>query len=361
MSAVRNSKRTNNLELYTYESTGVDIDRADNLVDFISERASQTKRIGNASGIGGFGALFDLAREPFKDPLLVTSTDGVGTKLRLAIDTGIHNTIGVDLVAMCVNDILVHGATPLFFLDYFATGLLSLPDAKQILGGIVDGCKQAQCALIGGETAQMPGMYKGGDYDLAGFVVGAVEREKVLPRKEIRAGATLIGLKSSGLHSNGFSLVRKFLDDRSINLSSACPYDRSYTSLGHALLQPTKIYVQSVLQSLQVEGVVAMAHITGGGITENLPRVLPMNTQAIIDPSSWEHDRPRVYDWLLENGLCMDPNEFYRVFNAGIGMILVVEPSRADRVCSVLRETGETVYVIGQIQHADGAPSVQFV
>jgi phosphoribosylformylglycinamidine cyclo-ligase len=331
---------------YTYKASGVDIDRADNLVSFIAKRARKTARPGNASVIGSFAALFDLKKENFKDPLLVTSTDGVGTKLRIAIEAGKHDTIGIDLVAMCVNDILVHGATPLFFLDYFAMAEISARASQDIIDGIVRGCEQAGCSLVGGETAQMPGMYERGDYDLAGFVVGAVERNKVLPLPNIEPGMRLLGIKSSGLHSNGFSLVRHFINDRGIDLKSKCPFDPSIT-LGEALLEPTRIYVKALLPILAGTEVLGMAHITGGGITENLPRILPSGVAARVSSSAWE--KPPVYNWLITNGLNVEKKELYRVFNMGIGMVLVVNASSASSVATAVRNAGEVVYDIGEI------------
>ena len=325
-----------------YKSSGVDIDAGNELVNRIKPFAKATARLGVASDLGGFGALFDLKKCNFKDPILVSSTDGVGTKLRVAIEVGKHDTIGIDLVAMSVNDLLAQGATPLFFLDYFACSKLDVEVASQVIKGISTGCIQANCALIGGETAEMPGMYEGGDYDLAGFAVGAVERDEILPR-ETKAGDVLIGLKSSGVHSNGYSLARYILQKNNLKFS-----DKSFDSrsIGEVLLEPTKIYVKSCLEAVKTKKVKALAHITGGGLVENLPRVLSKNTTAQIDYKSWA--RPEIFNYLQKLGNVVD-EEMHRTFNCGIGMVLVVENSGVDEVLAILESQGEEAFVIGKL------------
>ncbi|MSP34040.1 MAG: phosphoribosylformylglycinamidine cyclo-ligase, partial [Rickettsiales bacterium] len=292
-----------------YKQSGVDIDAGNELVNRIKPFAKATKRLGVASDLGGFGALFDLKKCNFKDPVLVSSTDGVGTKLKVAIDVNKHDTIGIDLVAMSVNDLLAQGAEPLFFLDYFACSKLSVDQASDVIKGIADGCKLANCALIGGETAEMPGMYKQGDYDLAGFAVGAVERDQILPR-ETKAGDVLLGLKSSGLHSNGYSLARLILEKNNIKFGDKFP--NSEKTVGEILLTPTKIYVKSCLEAIKTGKVKALAHITGGGLTENLPRVLSKNTQPQIDYNSWT--KPEIFSYLQKLGNVAD-EEMHRTFN----------------------------------------------
>ncbi|TCS60376.1 phosphoribosylformylglycinamidine cyclo-ligase [Varunaivibrio sulfuroxidans] len=347
--------------------------------------AASTKRRGVASGLGGFGAMFDLKAAGFKDPILVSGTDGVGTKLKIALYAANHTTIGIDLVAMCVNDLVVQGAEPLFFLDYFATGKLNVDAGRDIISGVAEGCRQAGCALIGGETAEMPGMYGGGEYDLAGFCVGAVERDEILTGDAVRDGDVILGLASSGLHSNGFSLVRKVVKDSILgaDLSSAmeialrdhladkarlgyetpAPFDPERT-LGDALLEPTRIYVKSCLAALKAGraqapeaggAISALAHITGGGLLENIPRVLPEGLGAEIDVTSWR--LPGVFRWLQKAGRIV-PNEMARTFNCGIGMVCVVRPHAADAIAAVLEEHGETVYRIGRVAPTDGAPEV---
>ncbi len=318
-----------------YKQAGVDIDAGNELINRIKPFAKATKRLGADSDLGGFGALFDLKKCNFRDPVLVSSTDGVGTKLKVAIEVGKHDTIGIDLVAMSVNDLVVQGAEPLFFLDYFACSKLEVEVATQVIKGIAHGCKLAGCALIGGETAEMPGMYSGGDYDLAGFAVGAVEREEILPR-ETNAGDVLLGLSSSGLHSNGYSLARYILQQNSIKL----------TEMGEELLTPTKIYVKSCLEAIRSKKVKALSHITGGGLTENLPRVLSKNVTPKINFKSWK--RPEIFDKLQLLGKVTD-EEMQRTFNCGIGMVLVVEKNHAEEVRNILIQAGEEVSVIGEL------------
>ncbi len=318
-----------------YKQAGVDIDAGNELINRIKPFAKATKRLGADSDLGGFGALFDLKKCNFRDPVLVSSTDGVGTKLKVAIEVGKHDTIGIDLVAMSVNDLVVQGAEPLFFLDYFACSKLEVEVATQVIKGIADGCKLAGCALIGGETAEMPGMYSGGDYDLAGFAVGAVERDEILPR-ETNVGDVLLGLSSSGLHSNGYSLARYILQQNSIKL----------TEMGEELLTPTKIYVKSCLEAIRSKKVKALSHITGGGLTENLPRVLSKNVTPKINFKSWK--RPEIFDKLQLLGKVTD-EEMRRTFNCGIGMVLVVEKNHAEEVKNILIQTGEEVSIIGEL------------
>jgi phosphoribosylformylglycinamidine cyclo-ligase len=334
------SRKTSRL---TYRDAGVDIDAGNALVEAIGPLAKGTKRKGVVGAIGGFGGLFDLKSCGFKDPVLVAATDGVGTKLKLAIETGLHEGIGIDLVAMNVNDLVVQGAEPLFFLDYFATGKLDLQVAETVIGSIARGCKEAGCALIGGETAEMPGLYARGDYDLAGFAVGAVERSALLPRKDIDIGDVILALPSSGVHANGFSLVRRVVEQSGLRLSDPAPFARR-KSLGAALLTPTRIYVRQILEAIRGTGVVkALAHITGGGLTENIPRVLPKTLAAEIGLGSFA--LPPVFEWLQrEAGLAQA--EMLRTFNCGIGMILVVAPQDAKRV---LRSLGDEAMEIGVI------------
>ncbi len=331
----------------TYADAGVDIAAGNALVEAIKPLTKSTARAGTDSALGGFGALFDLKAAGFRDPVLVAANDGVGTKLRLAIDSGIHNTVGIDLVAMSVNDLVVQGAEPLFFLDYFATGKLDVGVARQVIAGIAEGCRQAGCALIGGETAEMPGMYRGKDYDLAGFAVGAVEREKILPRADVGAGDIILGLASSGPHSNGYSLIRKLVEMSGLGLGDAAPFAKGQ-SLGEALLTPTRIYVKPVLAALKVSaGIKALAHITGGGFLENIPRVLPKDTVAEIDLA--KVPCPPVFGWLRQIGNLAE-REMLRTFNCGIGMIVVVEANEAKAVAQSLEGSGETVVRLGQIR-----------
>jgi phosphoribosylformylglycinamidine cyclo-ligase len=327
----------------TYRDAGVDIDAGNSLVEAIAPLAARTKRAGALGGIGGFGALFDLKGCGFKDPVLVAATDGVGTKLKLAVETGIHDGIGIDLVAMNVNDIVVQGAEPLFFLDYFATGKLDLAVAKTLIESIAKGCKQAGCALIGGETAEMPGLYAPGDYDLAGFAVGAVERDALLPRTDIAAGDVILALPSSGVHANGFSLVRRVVAETGLEWDDPAPFAPDQ-KLGEALLAPTRIYVRQILETIRRTGAVkALAHITGGGLTDNIPRVLPETLAAEIDLAAL--DLPAVFEWLMTEAR-LDQDEMPRTFNCGIGMIAVAGPGDADRVCKSLGDDAMTVGTI---------------
>ncbi|MGH1424679.1 MAG: phosphoribosylformylglycinamidine cyclo-ligase [Pseudooceanicola sp.] len=324
----------------TYADAGVDIDAGNALVERIKPAAARTKRPGTMSGLGGFGALFDLKAAGYSDPVLVAATDGVGTKLRIAIDTGHVDGVGIDLVAMCVNDLVCQGAEPLFFLDYFATGKLSVDMGARVVEGIAEGCVRSGCALIGGETAEMPGMYPEGDFDLAGFAVGAMERGADLP-KDVAAGDVLLGLASDGVHSNGYSLVRKLVEMSGLGWDAPCPWGPG--TLGAALLTPTRLYVKSALAAVQAGGVHALAHITGGGLTENLPRVVP---GADIDLTSWT--LPPVFGWMRDTG-GLDTGEMLKTFNSGIGMVIVVDPDRADAIAALLGEHGETVARLGSV------------
>jgi phosphoribosylformylglycinamidine cyclo-ligase len=328
----------------TYAEAGVSIDAGNALVKLIAPLVKATRRPGADAEIGGFGGIFDLKAAGFVDPLLVAATDGVGTKLRLAIEAGRHATIGQDLVAMCVNDLVVQGAEPLFFLDYFATGKLETGVAAAVVAGIARACSAAGCALIGGETAEMPGMYAAGDYDLAGFAVGAVEREQLLTGDRVRAGDLLLGLASSGAHSNGYSLLRRLVAGH--DLAAPAPFDPSVLLID-ALLAPTRLYVQPLLPLLAAGRIHALAHITGGGLLENVPRVLPEGCRAVIDASRW--DLPPLFGWLQAEGR-MEAAELARTFNCGIGMVLAVAPGEAERVAEALTADGETVHAIGRIE-----------
>ena len=325
-----------------YKQAGVDIDAGNHLIEKIKPLAKATARVGSNPNLGGFGALFDLAKCNFKDPVLVSSTDGVGTKLKIAIETNMHSTIGIDLVAMSVNDLIVQGAEPLFFLDYFACGKLDVATATQVIAGISNGCKQANCALIGGETAEMPSMYHNGDYDLAGFAVGAVERDEILP-KTTQAGDVLLGLASSGLHSNGYSLARYILAQNQLNFNSIAYNQQTFDEV---LLTPTKIYVKSCLSAIKTGKIKALAHITGGGLTENLPRVLSQNASPKINYNSWQ--QPEIFTILQKLGK-VDQQEMLRTFNCGIGMVLVVDKNHAQEIASLLQENQETVFFIGEL------------
>jgi phosphoribosylformylglycinamidine cyclo-ligase len=336
----------------TYRDAGVDVDAGEALVEAIKPLAKSTARSGSDAGLGGFGAFFDLKAAGYKDPLLVSTTDGVGTKLKVAIEASRHDGVGIDLVAMCVNDLVVQGAEPLFFLDYFATGKLDVAAARAIIAGIADGCKQAGCALVGGETAEMPGMYAKGDYDLAGFAVGAVERDRALTGADVKEGDVILGLASSGVHSNGFSLVRRIVEQSGIGWTELCPFDQK-TSMGEALMTPTRIYVKSVMAAIKAGGVKALAHITGGGLVDNVPRVLPDGLQADIDGASWK--LPAVFGWLAKTG-GVPRDDLIRTFNCGIGMVVVVAPDAEARVTQSFKDSGETVHRIGGIvKRADGA------
>ncbi len=330
----------------TYAKAGVDIDAGNALVDRIKPIVRTTRRPGADGKIGGFGGLFDLKAAGFDDPVLVAANDGVGTKLKIAIEADRHGTVGIDLVAMCVNDLVVQGAEPLFFLDYFATGKLDPDQGASIVAGIGEGCVQAGCALLGGETAEMPGMYSDGDYDLAGFAVGAVERDGLLPTDDFAEGDIILGLASSGLHSNGFSLVRRILELTGSALDDAAPFDDE-RSLGAALLEPTRIYVKPLLQAMRsTHGIKALAHITGGGFPENIPRVLTENWSAVLDLAAI--DVPPVFSWLARTG-GVAPDEMMRTFNCGIGMVAVVAAGQAAQVAAVLQQSGETVMQVGRI------------
>ena len=332
----------------TYADAGVDIDAGNALVDRIKPAAKATGRPGVMGGLGGFGALFDLKAAGYSDPVLVAATDGVGTKLRIAIDTGHVDTIGIDLVAMCVNDLVCQGAEPLFFLDYFATGKLELEQATRIITGIAKGCADSGCALIGGETAEMPGMYHKGDFDLAGFAVGAMERGQELPAG-VAKGDVILGLASNGVHSNGYSFVRKVVELSGLGWEAACPFSEG--SLGQALLTPTRLYVRQALAAIRAGGVHGLAHITGGGITENPPRVLPEGLACEIDLGSWQ--LPPVFRWLASTAN-MAEAELLKTFNCGIGMILVVDEAEADALTALLTAEGETVARLGRIVEGQG-------
>ena len=330
----------------TYADAGVDIDAGNAMVEKIKPLVRSTRRPGADGEIGGFGGLFDLKAAGFSDPILVAANDGVGTKLRVAIEAGIHDTVGIDLVAMCVNDLVVQGAEPLFFLDYFATGKLDPDQGAAIVSGIAEGCRQAGCALIGGETAEMPGMYAGDDYDLAGFAVGAAERGQLLPTDDIVEGDVLLGLASSGVHSNGFSLVRRIVASSGIGWGDKAPFD-GYRTLGEALLTPTRIYVKPLLAAIRsTHGIKALAHITGGGFPDNIPRVLPDDFAAELDLDAIAV--PRVFSWLARTG-GVEANEMMRTFNCGIGMVMVVAAGQAAQVAAVLSQAGEEVTTIGRI------------
>lgn len=332
---------SNAKEMSAYKEAGVDIDAAAELVENIKPHIKATHRSGVMSGIGGFGALFDLKDTGYQDPVLVSGTDGVGTKIKIAIDNGIHDTIGIDAVAMCVNDIVVQGAEPLFFLDYFATGKLDTGVAEDVIKGVAKGCELSGCALIGGETAEMPGLYADGDYDLAGFTVGAVERENMITGEAIREGDVILGLASSGLHSNGFSLVRKIMERDTGGFSAK------------ELLEPTRLYVKSILQALEIpNGIHGMAHITGGGLLENVPRVLPEDVAAVIDVASWE--LPPVFKWLKEAGN-LKSSDLASTLNTGIGMVVICDANAKGAIIESFESNGETVFEIGQIIKRNGS------
>lgn len=339
----------------SYKDAGVDIDAGDALVDAIKPIAKATRRPEVMASLGGFGALFELPINKYKNPVLVSGTDGVGTKLRLAIDSGKHDQVGIDLVAMCVNDLIVQGAEPLFFLDYYATGKLDLYVAKDVIQGIGEGCQQAGCSLIGGETAEMPGMYPVGDYDLAGFCVGIVEKEDLIDGSAVKSGDVLIGLASSGPHSNGYSLIRKIIEVSGQNLDT----DLNGQPLIDALMAPTRIYVKPILELMKQIKVHALSHITGGGLVENIPRVLPDNTCAKIRTQSWQ--RPVVFDWLQEAGN-VEYLEMHRTFNCGIGMVIAVDAKDQNKTLELLTKLGETASVIGEIVSSDQTePYVQLI
>ena len=338
----------------TYRDAGVDIEAGDALVEQIKPLAKATDRTGTMGGLGGFGALFDLKAAGFTDPVLVSSTDGVGTKLKLAIDSGLHGTVGQDLVAMCVNDLVVQGAEPLFFLDYFATGKLEVVQARSVIAGIAEGCRIAGCALVGGETAEMPGLYKGGDYDLAGFSVGAAERGSLLPRPDVGPGDVLLGLASSGVHSNGFSLVRKVLEATNLTLQAPAPFGAG--TVATALLAPTRIYVKPLLAAHRAGLVKAACHITGGGLPGNLPRVLPDGVVAALDARAWS--MPPVFAWLARTG-GIPAAEMLRVFNCGLGMVVVVAAEQAEAALALFAEQGESASRIGVLEAGEGEAAVR--
>ena len=327
----------------SYKDAGVDINAGNELVERIKPHVKRTTRPEVIGGLGGFGALCALPGK-YKEPILVSGTDGVGTKLRLAIDLKKHDTIGIDLVAMCVNDLVVQGAEPLFFLDYYATGRLEVDVASDVVKGIAEGCVQSGCALVGGETAEMPGMYHAGDYDLAGFCVGVVEKSKIIDGSKVQAGDALIALGSSGPHSNGYSLIRKVIDVAGVNPATE---QLAGKALGDQLLAPTRIYVKSVLELIEKVDVHAIAHLTGGGFWENIPRVLPDNTKAVIDEKSWEWQP--VFKWLQEKGN-IDSYEMYRTFNCGVGMVIALPQADVEKALNLLRQAGENAWLIGQIE-----------
>lgn len=329
----------------SYKDAGVDIEAGERLVDAISPMAKATRRAGVMGGLGGFGALFDLKKEGWKDPVLVSGTDGVGTKLMLAFETGVHSTVGIDLVAMCANDVLAQGAEPLFFLDYFACGTLEAGIAEAVISGIAEGCRQAGCALVGGETAEMPGMYPRGHYDLAGFVVGAVERDQILPRiDDIKAGDILIGIASSGPHSNGYSLIRRIVERTGLAWDAKAPFTDG--TLGEALLTPTRLYSKAALPMIRHGRIKGLAHITGGGLTENVPRMLPDGVVPRFDRASWP--LPDVFRWLQEEGNVAE-DEMHRTFNMGIGLVFAVAPDQLEAAMADLDAAGETPVVIGDL------------
>jgi phosphoribosylformylglycinamidine cyclo-ligase len=343
----------------SYRQAGVDIDAGNELVERIKPAVKNTMRPEVLTGLGGFGALFELDLNKWKNPLLVSGTDGVGTKLILARQLGRHDTIGIDLVAMCVNDILTSGAEPLFFLDYFATGKLLLDEAESVITGIAEGCRQAGCALIGGETAEMPGMYGDGDYDLAGFTVGAVERSQLLDGSRIRTGHQLIGLASSGPHSNGYSLIRKVIEVAGASLDNPLQANGGNpVSLGDALLAPTRIYVKPVLELLETGHIDGLAHITGGGLTENIVRILPDNLGLAIDTRAWR--RPEIFNWLQRNG-DIDEREMLRTFNCGIGMVIIAKPGAAEELISASESHGIDCHLIGEVTGSNGGQRVKYL
>jgi phosphoribosylformylglycinamidine cyclo-ligase len=342
-----------NKESLNYKSAGVDIDAGNELVKRIKPIAEKTRRPGVMSGLGGFGSLFELPLERYQNPILVSGTDGVGTKLKLALELGIHDTIGIDLVAMCVNDIVVSGAEPLFFLDYYATAKLDVNTAASVIKGIGKGCELAGAALVGGETAEMPGMYANDDYDLAGFCVGIVEKNKIIDGSKVKIGDKLIAIASSGPHSNGYSLIRKILEKNQLSLQQSF----HSKSLGQVLLEPTKIYVNSLLKLLNIVPIHALSHITGGGLTENLPRVLPEDVNALIDLNSWEF--PEIFKWLQQQGN-ISKSDMLTTFNCGVGMIVCVDADNQAEAMDVLTKLGETVFSIGEVVAASGTPEVVY-
>ncbi|GIX24336.1 MAG: phosphoribosylformylglycinamidine cyclo-ligase [Caldimonas manganoxidans] len=339
----------------SYRDAGVDIDAGDALVERIKPLARRTLREGVLGGIGGFGALFEIPKR-YREPVLVSGTDGVGTKLKLAFEWGMHDTVGIDLVAMSVNDVLVQGAEPLFFLDYFACGKLDVDTAARVVGGIARGCEESGCALIGGETAEMPGMYPPGEYDLAGFCVGVVEKSGIVDGRDIAPGDVVLGLSSSGVHSNGYSLVRKIVERVG---PAGLPATLDGQPFRDRVMAPTRLYVKPVLQAMKTVRIKGMAHITGGGLLENIPRCLPAHTKAVLQGDAWP--RPEIFQWLQREGAVAE-SEMHRTFNCGIGFVLVVAPSEAARAAEVLRQQGQTVYTIGRIEARQGdEPPTQVV
>lgn len=351
MSERSDNSRSNSNQSLTYADSGVDIDAGNALVNRIKPLIARTSRAGVMGNIGGFGGFFEVPVDRFKQPVMVSGADGVGTKLKLAIELGIHDTIGIDLVAMCVNDIIVCGAEPLWFLDYYATGKLDIDQATDVITGIVEGCQQSGAALLGGETAEMPGMYAEEDYDLAGFAVGIVEKSQIIDGSDICNGDTIIGLGSSGPHSNGYSLIRQLLDKQNVHR----PFGDS--TLGQTLLAPTRIYARTVAHVLEKHHIRGIAHITGGGITENIPRVLPDGTQACIDKSRWQ--LPEIFSWLQKQGNIAD-HELFKTFNCGIGMVMIVDTAIATAVMDTLNESGESSFIIGQVRGGENKPGVVY-
>ncbi|MFZ1852629.1 MAG: phosphoribosylformylglycinamidine cyclo-ligase [Nitrosomonas sp.] len=336
----------------SYRDAGVDIDAGDRLVENIKPLAKKTLRPEVLTGIGGFGALFEISKK-YRDPVLVSGTDGVGTKLKLAFELNQHDTIGIDLVAMSVNDILVQGAEPLFFLDYFACGQLDVATATQVIGGIARGCELAGCALIGGETAEMPGMYPAGEYDLAGFAVGVVEKQQIISGATIHTGDIVLGLASSGAHSNGYSLIRKIISNHQIDLQQAL----DKRTLAEVIMAPTRIYVKSVLELLKYIPVKGLAHITGGGLVENVPRILPEKMAVVLKKDSWP--MPALFEWLQKTGNVAD-HEMARVFNCGIGMVIILAPEFVEKAIQILQDLGETVWQIGRVEPRESHSPVRF-
>ena len=354
MSTSYKEKSSRNLN---YKNSGVDIDAGNNFVKQIKPLADKTRVKGTMNSIGGFGSIFDLKSSGYVDPILVAATDGVGTKLLVAQEMNYHGTVGIDLVAMCVNDLIVQGAKPLFFLDYIATNKLNVDQAVSVVEGIVKGCKLAECSLVGGETAEMPGMYKKDDYDLAGFAIGAVERKNLIKSEIINNGDIIIGLESDGLHSNGFSLVRKIIKNLNLNYEAPSPFRKNCT-LGLSLLAPTRIYVKACLNALNKNLIKGLAHITGGGLIENIPRVLPNNKSVIIDAKSWK--KQSVFSW-IKNTSEIDNIEMLRTFNCGIGMIAIVSPENLSETISVFKEDGERPVCIGHVTENVNSPKVNFL
>lgn len=343
----QNSMSAKQSKSLNYRDAGVNIDAGNEFVNKIKSSVASTRRPGVMGSLGGFGGLFELP-ENYQQPVLVSGTDGVGTKLKLAIELNKHDTIGIDLVAMCVNDILVLGAEPLYFLDYYATGELNTDIAASVVEGIADGCRQSNAALIGGETAEMPGMYSKGDYDLAGFCVGVVEKQKIIDGSKVKASDAMIAIASSGPHSNGYSLVRKIIEFSKADINAT--FADNELTLGDALLAPTRIYVKAIHSILETFDIHAMAHITGGGLLENIPRVLPDNAQAFVDTSSWQ--LPEVFQWLQDNGN-VEINEMYRTFNCGVGMVLIVDKDEASAIITMLNQNGENAWQLGNIETGD--------